>query len=355
MRKITRHTILPTAALLAVGFMSAAPASADESLTVASWGGAWTEAFIGAYNIPYEEQNPGVKVNMIDYNGGIAEIRAQVEAGNVTWDIQDIIPIDALRACDEGLLEEIDWSQDEFPDDDFVPNGKFKCGMGLVAWSTVIAYRSDIITGEQPVTIKDFWDLEKFPGKRGLRKVAEVNLEWALIADGVAKKDVYDVLTTPEGVDRAFASLDKIKDNAIWWEAGAQAPQILADGEVTMTTAYNGRIYNAQKNEDQPFKIMWQTQVFDLGYVSVIKGAPNRDRAIDFIKFIGKPEINGRITDFIAYSPVRLSGLQYVKEDVQPHLPTYPANYEHALAFNFTWWADYKDELQERFSAWLIQ
>ncbi len=354
MRKTIRHTVLPAAALLAVGFMTAAPAGAQESLTVASWGGAWSEAFIGAYNIPFTEKT-GVQINMVDYNGGIAEIRAQVEAGNVTWDIQDIIPVDAFRACDEGLGEEVEFDPVEFPPDDFVPNGTFKCGMGLVAWSTVIAFRTDKITGEKPVTIQDFWDTEKFPGKRGLRKVAEVNLEWALIADGVAKEDVYDVLATPEGVDRAFASLDKLKDDAIWWEAGAQAPQILADGEVALTAAYNGRIYNAQKNEDQPFEIMWQTQVFDIGYVMVVKGAPNKERAIEFIKFIGQPEINGRITEFIAYSPVRLSGMQYVSEEVQPHLPTYPANYEHALPFDSYFWADYKDELQERFSAWLAQ
>ena len=354
MKTIVRHTVLPTAALLAASMMTAAPAGAQESLTVASWGGAWSEAFIGAYNIPYTEKT-GVQINMVDYNGGIAEIRAQVEAGNVTWDVQDAIPSDAIRACDEGLAVEVEFDPAEFPADDFVPEGFFKCGMGLVAWSTVVAFRTDKMTGEKPVTIQDFWDTEKFPGKRGLRKVAEVNLEWALIADGDAKEDVYDVLATPEGQDRAFASLDKLKEDAIWWEAGAQAPQILADGEVAMTTAYNGRIYNAQKNEDQPFEIMWQTQVFDLGYVIVIKGAPNEERAIDFIKFIGQPEINGRITDFIAYSPVRLSGMQYVKDEVQPHLPTYPDNYQYALPFDFYFWADYRDELQERFSAWLAQ
>ncbi len=36
------------------------------------------------------------------------------------------------------------------------------------------------------------------------------------------------------GVDRAFAKLDTIKDSVVWWEAGAQPPQLLADGEVVM-------------------------------------------------------------------------------------------------------------------------
>ena len=79
-------------------------------------------------------------------------------------------------------------------------------------------------------TIADLFDLQKFPGKRALQKDPFVNLEWALIADGVAIKDVYKVLGTPEGVDRAFKKLDTIKKDVVWWEAGAQPPQLLADG-----------------------------------------------------------------------------------------------------------------------------
>ena len=68
---------------------------------------------------------------------------------------------------------------------------------------------------------------------------------------------------TPEGVDRAFAKLDTIKDEVIWWEAGAQPPQLLADGEVVMTTAYNGRIFNAMIEENQPFELFWPNQILD--------------------------------------------------------------------------------------------
>ena len=121
--------------------------------------------------------------------------------------------------------------------------------------------------------ITDFFDLAKFPGKRGLRKDPKANLEMALAADGVAPADIYDVLGTPECVDRAFAKLGTIKVDTVWWEAGAQPPQLLADGEVAMTTAYNGRIFNAVAAEGKPFGIVWDSQIFDLDLsVSVING-----------------------------------------------------------------------------------
>ena len=103
--------------------------------------------------------------------------------------------------------------------------------------------------GKQQNSINDVCDLKKFPGKRSLQKKPINNLEWALIADGVPAGEVYDVLSTEEGVQRAFKKLDTIKDSVIWWEEGAQPPQLLADKEVAFASAYNGRIFNAAVNE----------------------------------------------------------------------------------------------------------
>ena len=131
----------------------------------------------------------------------------------------------------------------------------------------------------------DFFDLDKFPGKRGMRRGPKPNLEFALIADGVPAAEVYDVLSTDAGIDRAFAKLDTIKDSVVWWEAGAQPPQLLADGEVVMTTAYNGRIFNAVAAEGKPFTIVWDGQIYDLDLWVIPKGAKNKDLAMDFLSF----------------------------------------------------------------------
>ena len=227
------------------------------------------------------------------------------------------------------------------------------CGIGIVIWATVMAYKDGTYSDETPTMVADFWDFDRFPGKRSMRKVAEVNLEWALIADGVPVGDVYGLLTTEEGADRAFAKLDGVKEQSVWWEAGAQAPQILVDGEAALGTAYNGRIYNAYKNENQPLTIMWNSQVWDIGFMGIPKGAPNADKAREFLT--GKyatPEYQGRITYHIAYGPMRKSASAFNDPEVKGHLPTDHMG-EHALQFDYLFWADHRDELQERFSAWL--
>jgi putative spermidine/putrescine transport system substrate-binding protein len=183
----------------------------------------------------------------VDADNPAPAVKAQVEAGNVTTDVADVEYADAIRLCDEGLLETIDpASLPAAPDgtpavDDFLPGALTDCAVATIVFSTVFAYDTTKFP-EGPTTIADFFDLEKFPGKRAMRKGAKANLEMALMADGVPAADVYATLATPEGVDRAFKMLDKIKKDTVWWEAGAQPPQLLADGEVAMTTAYNGRI-----------------------------------------------------------------------------------------------------------------
>ena len=154
------------------------------------------------------------------------------------------------------------------------------CAVANIVWSTIIAYDSSKIANG-PKTIADFFDTAKFPGKRGLRKNPKANLEMALMADGVPAADVYKVLGTAEGVDRAFAKLDSIKGDVVWWEAGAQPPQLLADGEVAMTTAYNGRIFNAVAGEGKPFEIVWDGQVWDLDLWVIPKGSKNKEAALD--------------------------------------------------------------------------
>ncbi|MGI9350263.1 MAG: ABC transporter substrate-binding protein [Rhizobiaceae bacterium] len=350
-----------TAIGLAIAAGSVAANAAE--ITIVSWGGAYTKSQVEAYHKPFIEKT-GAKVNSEDYNGGIAEIKAQVEAGNVTWDIVDVELSDAIRACDEGLLETIDHSTlpagaDGTPaTEDFLDGTLYDCAVANIVWSTIYAYDSTKIT-DGPSTMADFFDTGKFPGKRGLRKGPKVNLEFALIADGVPAAEVYDVLATPEGVDRAFAKLDTIKDEVVWWEAGAQPPQLLADGEVAMTTAYNGRIFNAVAGEDKPFEIVWDGQVYDLDLWVIPKGAKNKDTAFEFLNFSTATEQLAAQASYISYGPARKSSAPLVGKyhnkdiDMGPQMPTAPENLANAVQSNFEFWADNSDQLTERFNAWL--
>ena len=182
----------------------------------------------------------------------------------------------------------------------------------------------------------------------------------ALMADGVPADYVYIVLSTEEGIDRAFAKLDTIKDSVVWWEAGAQPPQLLADGEVAMTTAYNGRIFNAVAAEGKPFTIVWDGQVYDIDLWAIPKGAKNKDLAMEFLAFSTATEQLAAQASWISYGPVRKASAALVSSyhnqpdlKMAPHMPTDPKNFKNAIQNDYAWWADNQDELNERFNAWL--
>lgn len=347
-------------------FGTAYAASHAKSITVVSWGGAYTKSQVEAYHKPWIAKT-GNQIKSEDYNGGTAEIKAQVEAGNVSWDLVDVELSDAIRACDEGLLETIDASTlpagaDGTPaTEDFIEGTLHDCAVANIVWSTIYAYDSTKMGDNAPKTMADFFDTGKFPGKRGLRKGPKANLEFALIADGVAASDVYNVLNTPEGIDRAFAKLDTIKGDVVWWEAGAQPPQLLADGEVAMTTAYNGRIFNAVAGEDKPFEIVWDGQIWDLDLWVIPKGAPNKELAMDFLKFSTATEQLAAQASYISYGPSRKSSAPLVGKyhnkdiDMGPQMPTAPNNLSNAVQNDFNFWADNQDQLNERFNAWLAK
>jgi putative spermidine/putrescine transport system substrate-binding protein len=302
---------------------------------------------------------------MVDSDNPATPIKAMVEANNVTIDVASLEYADAIRLCDEGVLEPIDPAilppgNDGTPAlEDFLPGAVTECGVSTDIWATVFAYDTTKFPDGGPTTAADFFDLEKFPGKRGIRKGAKAVLEFALMADGVAPADVYATLGTPEGVDRAFAKLDTIKSEVVWWEAGAQAPQILADGEVVMTTAYNGRIFSAQIAEGKPFQIVWDGQIYENEMYVIPKGAPNMEEAKQFIAYATSTDGLRQQAQWISYGPARKSSLidplifNDGKTEMATHLPTYPDNLKNALESNWEFWVDRDAELNERFNAWL--
>jgi len=346
-----------TTALTAVGF------AAQADVTVMSWGGAYATSQIEAYHKPFTAET-GIKVVSVDADNPATPVKAMVEANNVTVDVADVEYADAIRLCDEGMLEEIDPAiLPPAPDgtpatEDFLPGALTDCAVSTIVFSTVFAYDTSKFP-EGPKSIADFFDLEKFPGKRAMRKGAKANLEMALMADGVPAADVYATLETPEGLDRAFAMLDKIKKDTIWWEAGAQPPQLLADGEVAMTTAYNGRIFAAAVAEGKPFEVVWDGQVYEYDLFVIPKGAPNLEEAKKFLAFATDTQRLADQAKYISYGPARKSSGPLVglyqdgKTEMGPHMPTSAANLTNALPSSYEFWVDRDSELNERFNAWL--
>jgi putative spermidine/putrescine transport system substrate-binding protein len=344
------------AAALTLG-LAASAATADE-MTAVSFGGSYGAAQQKHMIDPYMEKT-GHNILFENYSGGVAELKAQVESGNILWDVIDMEVIDLERACSEGLLEV--FPQEVLPPgDDGTPAAEDfseealanECGVGNIVWTVLYAYNHDTIQGGEPSSMEDFFDTATFPGKRALRKRPQVNMEWALLADGVPKDQVYDLLATEEGQARAFAKLDTIKDDIVWFDSWSQAPQLLNDGGAVMVQSANGRFFAAIQEENKPFEMVWDGHVFDLDVWAIVKGTDKKDLAIDFIKFAtGSKPLSG-MPD-VAYGPTRKSSYAYIDESIIPKLPS--AHLDEGLKASSIFWADYGESLGEKFNEWLLK
>jgi len=328
-------------------------------LTIVSWGGAYEKAQAESMHKPWMNKS-NKSIISESYNGGLSEIKSQVESGNVFWDLVDLDESDALLGCDEGILEPIDSNMFGNVKNDFIKGSITECGIGTIVYSTVIAFNKDAFGLEKPENMDDLFDLNNYPGMRGLRKTAKFNLEFALIADGVPAQEVYNVLSTETGVDRAFAKLDSIKNSIVWFDSGSQPVQMLADGEIVMTTSYNGRVSDAIIVDNQPFEIIWDGQIYDMSMWGIPKGSKNKQNALDFILFSTEAERLAELSTYYPVGSVRKSsastvGKHYVNKeiDLNDHLPTSTKNFKNAVKNNADWWANHQDEMNERFNKWL--
>ncbi|MEJ2534283.1 MAG: ABC transporter substrate-binding protein [Gammaproteobacteria bacterium] len=328
----------------------------DRELTVVSWGGSYTRSQILGFVRAYE-QATGVDVEMIDYEGGIDEIRSQVRSWNVKWDVVDLEMLSALDACEEGLLEPIDAAKlkpapdGTPPQEDFLEGALIECGAGNVAASTIIAYDRTRIS-RPPASLADFFDVDEFPGQRGLRRTPQTNLEWALLADGVSPDRVYDALGTKEGLDRAFEVLGRIKPFVEWWRLGEDAVRLLETGQVVMTSAYNGRI-SAAAERGRPFAIVWDRQVTFMDVWGIPRNGERTDLAMDFVRFATATESLAAQASHIDYGPLRRSSLELLDEATRAKLPTAPENRKTAFRRDPAWWAEHMAELGPRFERWV--
>jgi len=336
----------------AIGLTLAASSAGAQEITVTSWGGTYQDGQRVTYFEPFTAKT-GIKITEETYSGELAKIKAQVDSGDVVWDVVDVDSNMIATGCDEGLFEVLDYSR-ILDRSKFVAGAATDCAVGTIVVTTVAAYDTTVFA-EGPTTVANFFDLEKFPGKRGMWKRPYVNLEWALIADGVAPADVYTVLGTPEGLDRAFAKLDTIKDQLVWWEAGAQPAQLLADKEVALTTAWSGRIQTAISEEKKPFAVVWDGQALDFNSWAIPRGAKNLDASYAFIAFASDAEVMATQSKVSAYGPANTDAMTFIAPEVAATLPTSPDHMGNPLVYDVGFWGANGEALTLSFNNWLAQ
>ena len=288
-RRARWHRTL-VAALLASALAASATQGKDLTgqppLTVVTFGGALARSQMRAVIRPYREQS-GHWLNVLEHDGGLVEIERQVRTENVLWDVVNLDLPDALRGCRAGLLEKIDPSSFPAAKDgtparkDFYDAALTECGIGHNVYATVVAYDVDAFD-EPPTQIADFFDMQRFPGRRGLRRDPLVALEWGLLADGVSREQLYSTLKTRKGQKRAYRALDRIRNNIVLWQAGEEGPALIEQGIVTMSSAWNGRVHGANERGGR-IGILWDGQVWNLDVWSIPRGSDRLKAGVDIV------------------------------------------------------------------------
>jgi putative spermidine/putrescine transport system substrate-binding protein len=336
------------------------------SLSIATWGGAYGQSQDIAYFQPFTKKT-GVKITTETYDGTLAAIEDKIGGSTSQFDVVDLSQgaLDVL--CRDGKLEALESSiLDAAPggqsvSDDFIAGGINPCGIASVAWSAVIAFDRQAFAKAQPMKIADLLDIQRFPGKRALPNAPRYTLELALLADGVDPKDVYRELATPEGADRAFKALDKIKAQILWWDKAEDAIALLMQRKAAMAAGYSGRIFRAAVAARQRVDVLWDGQIYDLDLWAIPKGAANKDDAKRFIAFATEPAQMAAQAALIAYGPMRRSAIALVGKhpsieiEMKEYLPTAPDNFRKALKFDEGWWNEHGAELAMRFQTWRDQ
>lgn len=332
----------PLHAVLLAGLAFATSASADQAVSIASWGGAYQEAQEKAL---YE---PASEVTGIVYKhesfGGMSDVRLKAQAGVMPWDLVVSGAASAAQAAAEGLLQPLNYQVIDASD--IFPGMYTSTCVGTDVFSYVFAYNVETYADNAPKTWADFFDVENFPGKRAYRGKVTGALEPALLADGVPADEIYKVLGSEEGIQRALNKIRRLKPHiSVWWQSGAQHAQLMKDDEVDMSTGWNGRFDNA-KSDGAKLDYGFDGGLMDFSCWAIPEGAENPELATKFLAEMTKAEFQANLPKYISYGPAnkRSFDVGKIEADLAKKLPTSPENFEKQILIDLDWYAKWESQ-----------
>ena len=301
---------------------------------------------------PFAKQNgiPTVLDNKGETRWG--GLKALIDTKQRPYDIIETEIYEQTRACDEGLFRKLDLVKLGIADK-LNRDNMYSCGVGVGITAVTVAFR-DGTFAQNPTSIEDYFNLAKFPGKRGLRATPQFSLELALLADGVKPSELHTVMATPKGLDRAFAKLDTIKPQLVFWESGAQSVQLLTGGDVAMSTGYSHRVALARIGGEK-LNMIWDRSFLNHDAFAIMNGAEHADLALKFLQFYADPKREAEFIKEMPMGPVMKDTVKYLSPDLIKLLP-YGDNLKtsvngsgpKAIAF----WLDNGDSIAKRWTAW---
>ena len=310
-----------------------------------TWGGVYEENQYKAFFDPFT-QDTGIKVTAVSPMN-LARVLAAARSGKMDVDCFTANSMELARARRANVIIPIDWSIVK-------KEGRRKeeineHGLGYQTLSTQLVYNPTKFPGGQgPQSWADFWDVRRFPGRRSLYKDVKSAITYALLADGLSFDRLY-----PLDVDRAFASLDRVKPHiTVWWEQGNQSQQLFRDSEVDMMAMWNGRATDLEK-AGVPITQVWNEAILHISHYQVTRGGPNPKGAMLLAEYFGRPDLQAHWATIMWYGPLQEKAYDYIDAETARRLPSHPDNIKTQVIPDDEWWAVNHDPVNERFQAWL--
>ena len=328
--------------------LAAMPAVARD-MTVVGFGGGFQD---NARKYLFEPWSKQTGTPLIDdvYNNETAKIYAMVKARDVTWDVVMVEAPELARGCEDGVFEHLDFSI--IQRDKFIPAGSTACGAGAVGWGVALFYDQARIP-HGPTSYAELWDLAKFPGKRSLRYGPKMTLEIALMADGVPAADVYQVLASKAGQDRAFAVLDRIKPSIVWWKSGTQPLQLVGSGDAAYAVGYVGRTARAAE-DGAKYPLLWNTLLYSFDYWAVVKGSPYSKQDMELIDYMTSTKPLLTLGEHWAVSPATKTAAD--DPALKAKNPAMVSSHGgEGLFIDTEFWIEHGEDLEARFNVWAAQ
>jgi putative spermidine/putrescine transport system substrate-binding protein len=316
---------------------------AGSDLTYTSYGGDYQKAQSAAWVEPFAKSE-GISV-VQDEPTDYAKIKAMVDSGKVSWDVVDTEPFFPIGNCGT-YAEKLDFS---VIDTSHMPEGTYSdCAVPAEMFSLVMVYNTEKYPNP-PTSLADFFNTADFPGTRVVPGFASGGaIEAALLGDGVSPEDLY-----PVDYSRAFDKLDSLGDDLTFWNSSAESQEAIESGRADMALVWSGRAYEAKKN-GAPIEPVWNDALITYATFMIPKGAPNKDRAMDFIAYAVGAEPQADFAERIPYAPIN----DEAEPDLDPLADEYnvarPEIQDVAVYQDGQWWADNQDEATEKWTAWSV-
>jgi putative spermidine/putrescine transport system substrate-binding protein len=321
--------------------------SSAKTVTVRSSGGAYQTANVNAVFTPFTKET-GITVQVV--NNHYAEMLAQIQQGRPQFDLIDDSMLDFQRFAKAGAIQKLDY--DRLP---HVGSGKIPAklvtphSVAKNYWSSVMAYRTDTFGKNPPQSWADFWDPAKFAGKRSLQddNADMPELEFALLADGVALDQLY-----PLDVDRAFASLSRIRSSVLkFWDSGSEPGLLLGRNEVGISSVWNGRL-DSLIASGSPLAYQWHGARRQSNGWAIPNGAKNVDAAYQLIDYSLRPDVQAQFAIGYPDGPVVPAANKLIPENKQQLLPSAPEHLDLGFDLDTGWWLANGDAMDKRWEAW---